>query len=147
MLISLTSIYKTSVIESLKELKVSFAREAPLSAQFSGSDLPRHAVVSSGGFRDRPNRSLSSKVGKKKRRPVRGGGPTMLDGMFTCRGGEELSRGTLDVRCELVLNEESLMPQLDWARGGYAYYCSSFLLASSSQKVWQLVRADHASLG
>ena len=69
-------------------------------------------------------------LGKKKRRPVRGGGPTMLDGMFTCRGGEELSRGTLDVRCELVLNEESLMPQLDWARGGYAYYCSSFLLAS-----------------
>ena len=32
----------------------------------------------------------------------------MLDGMFTCRGGEELSRGTLDVRCELVLNEDSL---------------------------------------
>ena len=54
----------------------------------------------------------------------------MLDGMFTCRGGEDLSRGTLDVRCELVLNEESLMPQLNWARGGYAYYCSSFLLVS-----------------
>ena len=25
----------------------------------------------------------------------------MLDGMFTCRGGEDLSGGTLDVRCEL----------------------------------------------
>ena len=32
----------------------------------------------------------------------------MLGGMFTCRGGEELSRGTLDVRCELGVNEESL---------------------------------------
>ena len=54
----------------------------------------------------------------------------MLDGMFTCRGGKDLSRGTLDVRCELGTNEESLMPQLDWARGGYAYFCSSFLLVS-----------------
>ena len=25
----------------------------------------------------------------------------MLDGMFTCRGGEDLSGGSLDVRCEL----------------------------------------------
>ena len=24
----------------------------------------------------------------------------MLDGMFTCRGGEDLGGGTLDVRCE-----------------------------------------------
>ena len=39
-------------------------------------------------------------LGKKKRRPVRGGGPTMLDDMFTCRGGEDLGGGTLDVRCE-----------------------------------------------
>ena len=38
---------------------------------------------------------------KKKRPPgVLGGGPTMLDDMFTCRGGEDLGRGTLDVRCE-----------------------------------------------
>ena len=84
MLISLTSIYKTSVIESLKELKVSFAREAPLSAQFPGSDLPRHAVVSPGGpwgvpRPDRPELALKSR--QKKRHPFRGGGPTMLGDM------------------------------------------------------------------
>ena len=40
---------------------------------------------------------------QKKRHPVLGGGPTMLDGMFTW-GGEEFSRGTLDVRCEFDAN-------------------------------------------
>ena len=32
----------------------------------------------------------------------------MLDGMFTCRGGEDLSGGTLDVRCELGVERGSL---------------------------------------
>ena len=47
---------------------------------------------------------LSNDLGREqKKTPPRnlGGGPTMLDGMFTCRGGEDLSGGTLDVRCEL----------------------------------------------
>ena len=39
---------------------------------------------------------------EQKKTPPRnlGGGPTMLDDMFTCRGGEDLGGGTLDVRCE-----------------------------------------------
>ena len=57
MLISLRSIYKTSVMKSLKDLWASLAREASISARLHGSELSGYTVVSPGGFQDRTDQS------------------------------------------------------------------------------------------
>jgi len=42
----------------------------------------------------------------------------MLDDMFTCRGGEDLGGGTLDVRCESGVGRlKSLTLRLDCSKG------------------------------